>query len=175
MVISALIETHFHIYGDHYIHWNSFSDILRSLYRYFQIYSDHCIDWNLFSDIWRLLHQMRLILRYIVITVSVETHSQIFGDHCINWNSFSDIWWLPYQLNLVLRYMAIIVSIGTHSQIYGTFCATICKTISIDLRNLYCCFNPISTEGERYNVPQGYIFVENSWTKNDFKLKFCDF
>ena len=25
------------------------------------------------------------------------------------------------------------------------------------------------------NVPQGYIFVENSWTANDFKLKFRDF
>ena len=25
------------------------------------------------------------------------------------------------------------------------------------------------------NVPQGYIFVENFWTANDFKLKFCDF
>ena len=35
-------------------------------------------------------------------------------------------------------------------------------------------FNPISTGGG-YNVPQGYIFVENSWTANDFKLKFCEF
>ena len=26
-----------------------------------------------------------------------------------------------------------------------------------------------------YNVPQGYIFVENSWTANYFKLKFWDF
>ena len=25
------------------------------------------------------------------------------------------------------------------------------------------------------NVPQGYIFVENSWTANDFKLKFRNF
>ena len=35
--------------------------------------------------------------------------------------------------------------------------------------------NPISTGGGGYNVPHGYIFVENSWTANDFKLKFCDF
>ena len=29
--------------------------------------------------------------------------------------------------------------------------------------------------GGEYNVPQGYIFVKNPWTANDFKLKFCDF
>ena len=38
-------------------------------------------------------------------------------------------------------------------------------------------FNPISTrgwggQGEGYNVPQRYIFVENSCTANNFKLKF---
>ena len=26
-----------------------------------------------------------------------------------------------------------------------------------------------------YNVPQRYIFVENTWKANDFKLTFCDF
>ena len=40
--------------------------------------------------------------------------------------------------------------------------------------------NPISIGGRGggwgwYNVPQGYIFVENSCTANDFKLKFSDF
>ena len=29
--------------------------------------------------------------------------------------------------------------------------------------------------GGGYNVSQGYIFVKNFWTANDFKLKFCDF
>ena len=36
-------------------------------------------------------------------------------------------------------------------------------------------FSPISTGKGRYNVPQGHIFVDNSWTANDFKLQFCGF
>ena len=38
--------------------------------------------------------------------------------------------------------------------------------------------SPISTGGKEEGgggVPQGYNFVENSWTANDFKLKFCHF
>ena len=36
-------------------------------------------------------------------------------------------------------------------------------------------FIPISTGKGRYNVPQGHIFVDNSWTANDFKLQVCKF
>ena len=36
-------------------------------------------------------------------------------------------------------------------------------------------FIPISIGAGEYNVPQSYIFVENSLTAIDFKKKFCDF
>ena len=42
-------------------------------------------------------------------------------------------------------------------------------------KNSILSINPISTEGTGGDVPQGYIFVKNSWTANDFKLRFFDF
>ena len=89
--------------------------------------------------------------------------------------------WSPIvYLERYVRFLFFLLSTYCGVQILHYWYYWICISISgqeESSKNWYLFFNPIRTEGRGcwYNVPQGYIFFENCWASNDFKLRFCDF